>query len=68
MKELKNLDCLLPKTRQLLLRLIDTCDFLKDYVFVGGSALALHICHRKSEDLDFFTYGDINLSIASTDL
>ncbi|QIV95724.1 nucleotidyltransferase AbiEii toxin of type IV toxin-antitoxin system [Allofrancisella inopinata] len=58
MKELKNLDCLLPKTRQLLLRLIDTCDFLNDYVFVGGSALALHICHRKSEDLDFFTYAD----------
>jgi predicted nucleotidyltransferase component of viral defense system len=27
-------------------------------VLVGGSALALHLCHRKSEDLDFFTYDD----------
>lgn len=28
------------------------------YVLVGGSALTLHLCHRKSEDLDFFSYGD----------
>ncbi len=28
------------------------------YVLVGGSALTLHFCHRKSEDLDFFTYSD----------
>jgi predicted nucleotidyltransferase component of viral defense system len=25
---------------------------------VGGSALAMHLCHRKSDDLDFFTYED----------
>ncbi|MBD3839909.1 MAG: hypothetical protein IE878_05945 [Epsilonproteobacteria bacterium] len=25
--------------------------FLNDYVLVGGSALALYLCHRKSEDL-----------------
>lgn len=58
MSEKKNFDCLLPKTRIVLERMIKTAPFLQNYVFVGGSALALHICHRKSEDLDFFTYRD----------
>ena len=58
MNDLKNLKCLLPKTETLLLKLIDECSFLKKYVLVGGSALALYLCHRKSEDLDFFTYED----------
>ena len=58
MQDLKNLKCLLPKTETLLLKLIDECSFLKKYVLVGGSALALYLCHRKSEDLDFFTYED----------
>ncbi|HIP43910.1 MAG TPA: hypothetical protein EYG93_01055 [Sulfurospirillum arcachonense] len=58
MKDLKNLNCLLPKTASLLLKMIDSCDFLNKYVLVGGSALALYICHRKSEDLDFFTFSD----------
>jgi len=58
MHDLKNLNCLLPDTQKLLLKLLDTCDFLSDYVLVGGSALTLHLCHRKSEDLDFFTYED----------
>ncbi len=38
--------------------MIRECRFLDKYVLVGGSALALHLCHRKSEDLDFFTYAD----------
>jgi len=58
MQDLKNLNCLLPKTKALLLNIIDTCHFLNKYVLVGGSALTLHLCHRKSEDLDFFTYED----------
>jgi len=58
MQDLRNLDCLLPKTKTLLLKMIDGCAFLKKYVLVGGSALTLHLCHRKSEDLDFFTYED----------
>jgi len=58
MQELKNLDCLLPKTQTLLLKMIEECSFLEKYVLVGGSALALYVCHRKSEDLDFFTYDD----------
>jgi predicted nucleotidyltransferase component of viral defense system len=58
MRDLKNLNCLLPDTKKLLLKMIDSCDFLSDYVLVGGSALTLYLCHRKSEDLDFFTFAD----------
>lgn len=56
MQDLKNLKCLLPKTEALLLKMVEKCYFLEKYVLVGGSALALYVCHRKSEDLDFFTY------------
>jgi predicted nucleotidyltransferase component of viral defense system len=55
---LKNLDCLLPNTRKLLIKMIKECDFLDKYILVGGSALAMYLCHRKSEDLDFFTFGN----------
>ncbi len=58
MHDLKNLKCLLPNTETLLLKMIDDCSFLEKYVLVGGSALSMHLCHRKSEDLDFFTYED----------
>ena len=58
MKDLKNLNCLLPKTKSLLLKMVENCAFLDKYVLVGGSALSIHLCHRKSEDLDFFTYSD----------
>jgi predicted nucleotidyltransferase component of viral defense system len=58
MQDLKNLKCLLPNTQKVLLKLIQECSFLKNYVLVGGSALAMYLCHRKSEDLDFFTYDD----------
>ena len=58
MQDLKNLNYLLPKTKKLLIKLDKQCPFLSKYVLVGGSALALHMEHRKSEDLDFFTYED----------
>ncbi len=58
MHDIKNFNCLLPKTRALLTTLVESCDFLHNYTLVGGSALALHLCHRQSEDLDFFTYGE----------
>ena len=58
MKDLKNLNCLLPDTKKVLLQIIENCIFLDNYVLVGGSALTLHLCHRKSEDLDFFTYSN----------
>ncbi len=54
MQDLKNLKCLLPKTKTLLLKMANECSFLKKYVLGGGSALVIHFCHRKSEDLDFF--------------
>ena len=58
MIEPKNFDCLLASTKSILLELIDTAPFLHKYVFVGGSALTLYLCHRQSEDIDFFTYAD----------
>jgi predicted nucleotidyltransferase component of viral defense system len=50
---------LLPDTQTVLTKLVLDCRFLEKYVLVGGSALAMHLCHRKSEDLDFFTYNDL---------
>ena len=58
MYEPKNYDYLQEKTRNLLYRFTESAPFLKDYSLVGGSALALYLCHRKSEDLDFFTFAD----------
>ena len=34
--------------------------FSKDYYLVGGTAIALHIGHRRSIDFDLFTRDDIN--------
>ncbi len=56
MQEQQNLKCLLPKTEKLLIKLQNSCPFLYKYILVGGSALAIHLCHRQSEDLDFFTF------------
>ena len=55
MQDLKNLNYLLPKTQDVLKHITQN-EYLSNFVLVGGSALALHIKHRKSEDLDFFTY------------
>jgi len=49
---------LLPGTQQVLTKLSAEADFLSDYVIVGGSALSMRLCHRFSEDLDFFTFAD----------
>jgi len=54
MLEIKNCDYLLDKTGKVLHRLVETAPFLSNYAFVGGSAVALHLRHRLSEDLDFF--------------
>ncbi len=58
MLDLRNSDYLLPETRKVLTELIASATFLGKYILVGGTALSLHLCHRKSEDLDFFTYSD----------
>jgi len=55
MQDLKNLNYLLPKTQEVLKTLVKD-KYLSNFVLVGGSALAMHLKHRKSEDLDFFTY------------
>ncbi|MCF8296250.1 MAG: nucleotidyl transferase AbiEii/AbiGii toxin family protein [Saprospiraceae bacterium] len=52
---MKNLDSLPLKTKQVFLEL-STTDFVKDYTFVGGSALSIYLNHRKSEDIDLFTW------------
>ena len=52
MKELKNL---LPETATVLKKL-SKLSFVEDFTFVGGSALALYLNHRYSEDIDLFTY------------
>ena len=49
---------MLPETQRVLTKLSAEADFLSDYVIVGGSALSMRLCHRFSEDLDFFTYAD----------
>ncbi|WP_153801454.1 nucleotidyl transferase AbiEii/AbiGii toxin family protein [Deferribacter desulfuricans] len=38
-------------------------DYMRNFVLVDGSALTLYLCHRFSEDLDFFTYQDNNFQI-----
>jgi len=52
MTELKGLA---PKTKELLLK-ISEAELLKDFSFVGGSALSIRLQHRLSEDIDLFTW------------
>lgn len=51
-----------PKTKDLLLGLSSIREF-DSFHLVGGTALALQIGHRKSEDLDFFTATDFKTSL-----
>lgn len=54
---MKNCGSLLPETQAVLDRLISSAPaVLRHVVLSGGSALALHLQHRLSEDLDFITY------------
>lgn len=46
---------LLPDTAQVL-QLLAAMPLLERYSFVGGSALAVYLGHRKSEDIDLFTW------------
>lgn len=46
-------ESLYPKTKQVL-ELLLRKSFLKNFYLAGGTALALHLGHRKSIDLDFF--------------
>ncbi|MCF8361803.1 MAG: nucleotidyl transferase AbiEii/AbiGii toxin family protein [Prolixibacteraceae bacterium] len=50
-----------PSTLELLIKLQQK-DYLNNFFLVGGTALALHIGHRKSIDLDFFSAEGYNTS------
>lgn len=54
---MRDLSSLQDNTKEVLLKLSDL-ELVKDYVFVGGSALSLYLKHRKSEDIDLFTWND----------
>jgi len=52
--DLKNLDCLLVDTKNLLLTLTETAPFLRNYVLVGGSALTLQVVAAMKVNSLFF--------------
>lgn len=52
---------LAPKTKALLDRVAGQ-SFLNSFYLSGGTALALHLGHRESEDLDFFSQTDFDPS------
>ncbi|WP_084675084.1 nucleotidyl transferase AbiEii/AbiGii toxin family protein [Hippea jasoniae] len=60
-KDLK-FHCLSKNTENVLKKLINY-DYMSNFVLVGGSALTLRLCHRISEDLDFFTFHKENFNI-----
>lgn len=43
------------RDRQSLLELLGRQDILKNFYLAGGTAAALHLGHRLSEDFDFFS-------------
>lgn len=49
---------ILTKEQIELLPLIE--EFSKEFILVGGTAIALHIGHRHSIDFDLFSYNDFN--------
>ncbi|MEK9151396.1 MAG: nucleotidyl transferase AbiEii/AbiGii toxin family protein [Patescibacteria group bacterium] len=53
-------ETLAPETRRVLEK-ISTRSFIEDFYLVGGTALALHLGHRESIDLDFFSAQDFSL-------
>jgi hypothetical protein len=52
---MKGLGNLLPNTEKVL-RQLAVLPILQDFTFVGGSALAVYLGHRLSEDIDLFTW------------
>jgi len=43
-------------------------DVLKDFILVGGTALALQIGHRRSDDLDLFTHDSFEPKLLAAEL
>lgn len=53
-------ETLAPETRRVLEK-ISAQAFIMDFYLAGGTALALHLGHRESIDLDFFSARDFSL-------
>ncbi|MBL6963305.1 MAG: nucleotidyl transferase AbiEii/AbiGii toxin family protein [Bacteroidetes bacterium] len=49
---------ILPKQTRLVLTELSKIEFISEFTFVGGSALAIYLEHRISEDIDLFSYKD----------
>lgn len=50
----------LPEKTARLFEVIKPMEEIGQFLLVGGTALALRLCHRLSEDLDFMTTGKLN--------
>lgn len=62
-----HIETLAPETS----RVLDTIKkerFIGDFYLVGGTALALHLGHRESIDLDFFSPDDFSLETLKKDI
>ncbi len=60
-------ETLAPETGRVLEK-ISKADLLQDFYLVGGTALALHLGHRESIDLDFFSPYDFSLGKLKDDI
>ena len=52
----------LPRTTQANLGMLSQIEEIKQAYLAGGTALALHLGHRESKDLDFFTQHEFESS------
>lgn len=59
---------ILPTTAETLIPKLAGLQSIKDFYLSGGTALALQLGHRESEDLDFFSEADFNPEILQNDL
>jgi hypothetical protein len=60
-------ETLAPNTQKVFQKL-GTLDVIKPFYLSGGTALALYLGHRESEDLDFFSKEDFNPQKLQQDL
>ncbi|MBI2268041.1 MAG: nucleotidyl transferase AbiEii/AbiGii toxin family protein [Candidatus Blackburnbacteria bacterium] len=58
---------ILPNTLRAL-KLVSKIDIIKKSYLAGGTALALHLGHRISEDLDFFTQQELDEKVLLSEL
>ena len=58
----------LPKSTATVFHKIASLEFIKPFYLSGGTALALQLKHRQSEDLDFFTHHDFDSAMLQSDV